>query len=113
MGIGLGGFMERQHQLKHPFNLMDDDYIQHAHSTFLEIGASGGILAFVFLMSIFILYGYGATLGASTLNLGALLYWAGQGVSLSVDTRIYVSWLAITLAWFAALAFGLGRPPQQ
>jgi hypothetical protein len=102
-GVGLGGLYRQRSLFTTPEN---KNYVwaEHVHNLVLEMGVCGGIFAmFAFVASILV-YGRLAWQDRPR-RWTALLYFAGQSISILVDARIYVSWLAITLFWFAGMAW--------
>ncbi len=110
LGIGLDGFAYRHSHRLEPIAHSPMPMSSHTHNLFIETAVSGGLFAFGALVCIVLLtaritWGGG---GLSGINYPLALYLAGTVGSALVDCRIYVSWLAITLPWFAALAWQLG-----
>ncbi len=103
-GIGLDGFSYRHKNRIAPLEHSTTSEPYHSHNLLLELTISGGVLAglafLALLMSYFIL-----ALRETPKRYVALLYLVGQLGSMLVDSRIYVSWLAISFFWFAGIAW--------
>ena len=105
-GIGLEGFRVRNANRVPPLEDTSMPHVSHTHNQFLEMAVSGGILAGVAFIMIIGSFAFLAW-NSKPRRWVALLYLLGQVFSMVTDSRIYVSWLAITYFWFAALAWRL------
>ncbi|MBI3534467.1 MAG: O-antigen ligase family protein [Deltaproteobacteria bacterium] len=112
LGIGLDGFSFRSQEKKFPLKNAYRPDGSHTHNLFLEMAVSGGIFA---LFAFVLIFGIFTKLCVSNNSIYwcSLLYLSGQFVSCMVDARICVSWLAITLFWFAGIARKLDEYEQQ
>ncbi len=96
-GIGLDGFCYRLSNKIPP--LAKNTLIpHHTHNLYLEIAVSGGLIALAALIGLML-----SALGMKKPVLS--LYILGQSISMLFDSRIYVSWLAITFFWFAGICY--------
>lgn len=105
-GIGLGGYSFRKINALPPFENLANRDPRHSHNVFLEIAISGGLIALLALL--FLLGGYAwKSWRCNPKQWIGILYLVGQIPSMMTDSRIYVSWLAITFFWFAGIAWSL------